>query len=124
MLFGIIHKHAAKPLVALVVKLYDDSEIHVHAEDTELTFKTALGVSKINLSAIAHMENISKAVNLRKYLWANKFEIHCVDGSKFFGVPQSPAVIDFRDPHAPLRRGKIKLWEIDWLKVAMDNSPN
>ncbi len=58
MLFGSNHKHAAKPHVALIVKLYDDSEIHVHAEDTELAFKTALGVSKINLSAIVHMDNI------------------------------------------------------------------
>jgi hypothetical protein len=118
MLFGNHYeKHAAKPLLDIRIKLFDGSEVHLHAQDTELVFKTALGVSRIALSNVAWMKNVAKVVTLRKFLWANKFEIHCSDGCKIIGVPKSPAFIHFRDPDTPHARGKIRLWEIDWLEV-------
>ncbi len=118
MLFGMLHeRNAAKPLLTVRARLYDGSELSVHVEDTELVFKTALGISRIALRNVERMENVSKVVTLRKFLWASKFEIHCRDGAKLFGVPRSPAVIHFRDPSAPHTRGDIKLWEIDWLEV-------
>lgn len=110
-------KHAAKLLLDIRTKLFDGTEIHLLAQDTELVFKTALGVSRILLSNVARIKNVSTVVTLRKFLWANKFEIHCSDGCKIIGVPKSPAVIHFRDPDTPHARGKIKLWEIDWLEV-------
>ncbi|GEM_PF-4224559 len=118
MLFGIHdNKHAAKPLLEIRTKLYDGSEVHLQAQDTELVFKTALGVSRIVLRNVARMENVANVVTLRKFLWANKFEITCSDGCKIIGVPLSPAVIHFHDHATPHARGKIKLWEIDWLEV-------
>jgi hypothetical protein len=118
MLFGNYYdKPAAKPLLDIQIRLFDGSEVHLHAQDTELVFKTALGVSRIALRNVARIKNVSKVVTLRKFLWANTFEIHCCDGCKIIGVPKSPAVIHFRDPDTPHACGKIKLWEIDWLQV-------
>jgi hypothetical protein len=114
MLFG---NHNDKPLLNIRTKLYDGSEVHLHVKDTELLFKTALGVSRIALRNIARMENVASVVTLRKFLWANKFKIHCLDGCKIVGVPKSPAIIHFYDPDTPHARGKIKLWEIEWLEV-------
>jgi hypothetical protein len=114
-------RNAAKSLLVIRTKLYDGSEINAHVEDIELVFKTALGISRIALRNVEHMENVAKVVTLRKFLWANKFEIHCNDGCKIFGVPRSPAVIHFRDPSSPHTRGDIKLWEIDWLEVQADH---
>lgn len=118
MLFGNHYvKDANKPLLDIRAKLFDGSEVHLHAQDTELVFKTALGLSRIALSNVARIKNVSTVVTLRKFLWANKFEIHCRDGCKIIGVPKSPAAIRFSDPDTPHARGKLKLCEIDWLEV-------
>jgi hypothetical protein len=118
MLFGNHYdKRAAKPLLDIRARLFDGSEVHLHAQDTELVFKTALGVSRIALGNVARIKNVSKVVTLRKFLWANTFEIHCRDGCKIIGVPKSPAVIHFRDPDTPHAHDKINFWEIDWLEV-------
>lgn len=109
--------HNDKPLLSIRTKLYDGSEVHLHVKDTELLFKTGLGISRIALRNIERMENVASVVTLRKFLWANKFKIQCVDGCKIVGVPKSPAIIHFYDPDTPHARGKIKLWEIDWLEV-------
>lgn len=110
-------KHAAQPLLTIRAKLYDGSEVHLHVKDTAMLFKTALGVSRIALKNIVRMENVASVVTLRKFLWANKFKIHCLDGSKIVGVPKSPAAVHFYDPDTSRTRGQIKLWEIDWLEV-------
>jgi hypothetical protein len=124
MLFGIHNdKHdAAKMLLEIRTKLCDGTEVHLQAQDTELLFKTGLGVSRIALRNIARMENVANVVTLRKLLRANKFEIICRDGCKIIGVPLSPAVIHFHDQGTPHARGKIKLWEIDWLEVQANHN--
>ena len=120
MLFGNFSNkknHAAKRLVMVRAKLYDGSDVVVHVEDAELVFKTAMGISRILVSNIKHMKNIANVVTLRKVLWANKFEIHCLDGCVIIGVPKSPGKIELDGLNHPHERGHIKLWEIDWLEV-------
>jgi hypothetical protein len=120
MAFGIFRtngKNAAKLILTVKMKLYDESEVTVHVEDTQLLFKTALGDSKIALRNVARMENVGHVVTLRKLLEANKFEIYCTDGCKIVGVPKSPAKIHLNGLNAPHERGDIKLWEIDSLEV-------
>jgi hypothetical protein len=93
----------------------------VQVQDAELVFKTAMGVSRILLSDIKHMKNIANVETLRMVLWANKFEIHRLDGSVIIGVPKSPGKIELDGIDQPHERGNIKLWEIDWLEVHSDS---
>lgn len=124
MLFGQFSNnknHAAKRLIMVRAKLYDGSDVVVQVQDTELVFKTALGVSRILLSDIKHMKNIANVETLRMDSWANKFEIHQIDGSVIIGVPKSPGKIELDGLNPAHERGHIKLWEIDWLEVHSDS---
>ena len=111
-------KAAAKKILSVKMQLYDGAELTAKAEDTMLVFKTALGnESKILLSSIQHMKNVGRAVIMRDRLEVNKFEIHCVGGSKLFGFPASPADIHLNGVNPLHERGHIALWEIDFLEV-------
>ncbi|MDZ7269362.1 MAG: hypothetical protein ONB48_18260 [candidate division KSB1 bacterium] len=121
-LFPSHHKHEVVPLLTLHAGLYDGSEITALAENRMLTFATAMGPTRIGLRQIASMKNISHVVALRRYLWANKFEIEFRDGCRLIGTPRHPRALPLYDNGAPHARGRLQLWEIDWLRIETDGA--
>lgn len=123
-LFPSNREHEVELLLTLKAKLYDGSDLTMHAEDTPLIFETATGKSKIALRNVVSMKNISHVVTLRKNLWANRFEIEIINGGKLIGVPKSPQAIHLCNNGAFYTRGGLKLWEIDWLEVERSLQPS
>jgi len=111
-------KDVAADILTVRLKLHDGSHLTAQMEDFQFVFKTELDKeSRIFLSEIARMKNLSRVVILRKFLWANKFEIYYHDGSRIIAVPQFPATIHLNGVNAPHAQGDIALWKIEWLKV-------
>lgn len=110
--------HTAVEVLTVKIKLCDGSYLTARIENTELVFKTGpRATSRFALSEILQLKNVSRAVTLRDYLWANEFEIYFDDGNRIVGVPKSPAVIHVNGLNAPHSRGNIPLWKIDSLLV-------
>jgi hypothetical protein len=111
-------KHSAAEALTVKMKLCDGSYLTARIEDIDFVFKTGPhATSRVALSEIVQMKNVSRTVTLRNSLWANKFEIYFDDESRIVGVPQSPRLIHVNGLNAQHSRGDIPLWKIDWLMV-------
>ena len=108
--------HAAMNVLSFRAKLINGSDVVVWIEDTDLAFNSPMGVSKIALRNVDKMINHNTAVITRKQLSTNHFEIICYDGCKIVGSPRSPATLRLRGNGVPHARGKIPMWEIEWLE--------
>jgi hypothetical protein len=115
-------KHSATEVLSVKMKLCDGSYLTARMEDVEFVFKTGPhATSRIALSEIVQMKNVSQTVTLRNSLRANKFEIYDNDENRIVVIPKSPERIHLNGLNAPHSRGDIPLWKIDWLMVLPHN---
>lgn len=90
MLFGLLSWHFQphdKQLLTARIKSQDGSVVRARVANVRLTFKTAFGETRLALSRIRFMEDVSHLDTLKNVAKLHRFHIFCVDGNELFGAP-------------------------------------